>query len=225
VPQSIPPAFIPEKNRLNQPSPFLVLVQVRLPTTPETLVRITPNPEPIQFGTDSAGAPLTWDPFPVGFGDIQTDSDGSTPEFTMTVGNLTREIMALLIAHDWLMGQDVVVRIVHQDLLADPTAEFRMDFVITGVAGDEQSLTFSLSTENVYQYMGPNELIIRDACSFTYKSRRCGFLETSDPGEAILGPCVKSFAACQARGARELAIGAPVQHPQRFGGAPGIPVR
>ncbi len=217
----VPPTLIPEKNLLSSSAPFIWLVQVRVPTTPPTMLRMTANPEAVQFGTDSAGAPITWEAYPLQLGEITTDTEGGTPETTLTVANMSREVMALLLAHNYLLDQPVVLRLVHEDHLNDPSAVWELPFEITGCAADEESVTFALSAENLYGFTLPNERAVRDFCRFTYKSIQCGF--TLDPGNVSLGDCPKTFAACTKRGDFEVAAGAPRQHPARIGAFPGIP--
>lgn len=223
MPETFPSSFIPKKNVQHQKSPFLILVQIRVPTDPETLLRLTPNPEKVTFGTTTAGVPIDWDPWNLTFGGIRTDTSGSTPEILLTAGDITRDLQALLILHNWLLDQDVEITIVHEDLLGDPADAFTMEFKITHASSNTNAVTWSLSANNAYQFDGPSELLLRNFCSFTYKGPHCGF--TLDPGET-LGPCNKDFdTGCTVRGDFEVAAGGTRAHPNRIGAAPGIPVR
>lgn len=215
-----PMPLVVAKNRLSNPAPFLWLIDVRVPSDPETMIRITPNPKAVRFGTNEAGVPIEYKPFPVSLGVIEEDSEGGTPEFTITVGGATREMMALLLAYDFLTGQPVKLTLVHQDHLDDPTSGSSLQFEITNCSGDERQVTFVLSTENLYNWKVPNERIHRDFCGYIYKGRRCGFAH--DPTNT-LGECDHTFeTGCVVRGEFEAANGLPVDHPHRFGGAPAL---
>jgi phage-related protein len=219
--ETVPPGFIEAKNMLADSAPFIWLCQVRVPTDPPTLLRMTANTEAVEWGNDSSGAPIVWEAYPLALGDIQTDTEGGTPETSLTVANMSREVMALLIVHDYFLGQPVIMRLVHQDHLNDPSAVWEIPFEVTGCAADEESVTFALSAQNLYGFTMPNERALRDSCRDTYKDIRCGF--TLDPGNVNLGDCPKTLAACTLRGDFEVAAGQARQHPARFGGFPGIP--
>lgn len=216
---SVPDALKALKNRLSQPRPFIWLIEVRIPSSPETMVRITPNPKAVTFGTNLAGDPITYDPFPVGIGVMDQDSEGGLATFSITVGGITREIMALLMAYDFLTGQKVNLRLVHEDHLDDPTAQVAHEFEVTNVDGDERAVTFALSSDNLYNWFIPSERIARDFCGFTYRGLRCGF--TGDPTDT-LGDCARTYEACILRGDWEEANGYTRKHPNRFGGAPAM---
>lgn len=218
--REIPDALKSLKNRLSQPRPFLWLISVRVPSDPETMIRITPNPKQVSFGTNQAGEPIVYSPFPVGIGQIEEDSEGGTPELTLTVGGVTREIMALLLQYDFLTGQPVTLTLVHEDHLDDPEAGASLQFEITDVNGDERKVTFVLSTENLYNWTVPSERIHRDFCGFPYRGRRCGFV--GDLANT-LGECDHTYlTGCSVRGAYEVANSLPQKHPFRFGGAPAL---
>lgn len=213
--------LITEKNRLTSASPFIWLVQVRIPSDPPQMLRMTANTEPVEYGQDFEGNPLIWDPYPLGMGEIKTDTEGGTPETALTVGNLTREVMALLVTYNYLLDEKVTLKLVHQDHLSDPGAVWELPFDITGCATDEELVTFALSSQNHYGFTIPNERAVRDSCRWVYKSVGCGF--TLDPGNVSLGQCPKNFEGCKLRGDFEEAAGATRQHPKRIGSYPGIP--
>lgn len=216
---SVPVGLAAIKNRLNHPSPFLWLIEVRVPSTPATMIRITPNPKAISFGVNTAGDAIVYDPFPIGMGVMESDSEGGLPQFSVTVGGVTREIMALLIAYDFLVDQPMKLHLVHGDHLDDPQQRVTFPFVVNTVNGDEDAITFVLSSEDLYAFMIPSQRINRDFCGFTYKAVECGFF--GDPG-GTLGDCARHYAACELRGAWEIANGYVQQHPARFGGAPAL---
>ena len=213
--------LLPEKNRVAQPAPFLWLIFCRVPTDPPTAIRITPNPEPVTFGTDSFGNPTVWSPFPCGLSVIEEDTEGNLPELTLTVSNATREIMALLIAHDYLLDQRVELYLVHKNHLANPAAASRFVFTITEVTADTEAVTFALSTQDLYRYEIPGNRILKDWCGETYKGSRCGF--TGDPSET-LGPCLKTLAECRRRDAWQVANGEEGRQSKRYGAWPSLPV-
>lgn len=216
---SIPAALRALKNRLANPTPYIWLIEVRVPSDPPTMLRITPNPQAVTCGSNAAGDPIVWAPFPVGMGTLEQDSEGGTAEFAITVGGATREIMALLLAYDLLVGAPVKLHLVHADLLDDPAQRVTVSFEIATVNGDEEAVTFGLSTENLYNWFMPADRIHRDFCGFTYKGIECGFF--GDPSDT-LGDCARVRSACVLRGDWEVANGYTRQHPARFGGAPAL---
>lgn len=216
---SIPVGLAAMKNRLSHPTPYIWLIEVRVPSDPPTMIRITPNQREVAFGQTEAGEPIVYKPFPVEIGTLESDSEGGTPEFAITVGGVTREIMALLLAYDYLTDQPCRLMLVHSDHLDDANQRAEFLFEISNVSGDEQACTFTLSTDNLYAWMIPSERITRDFCGFTYKSIQCGFF--GDPSNT-LGACPRNYAGCSVRGEWEVANGYEQTHPGRFGGAPAL---
>jgi len=219
---SFPIAWIPEKNRRRQSSPYLWLISCRVPTSPETMLRVTLNPEPITFGADSAGTPLVWTPVPGRLGKIRSDKAMSAPGLALTISNVDRTIEALLIAHRNLIDQEVKLRVVHASHLLDPTASRLFETTVSDVAGDEENVTFQLSLENVHDYTVPTERISRTTCRWAYRGRLCGF--AGDSGDT-LGACGKQPTDCKDRRQWQIDNAQPGVQYRRFGGFPGIPAR
>ena len=213
-----------KKNLLTHPDPFIWLLQVKVPTTPEpTMLRLTPNLEEVEFGTKSNGQPVKWSPFPIAIGEITSDSEGGLPQMIVTVSSITREIMALLVEHRFLLEQPVELKLVHKLHLNQPKHQKRFKFEVLGANADEKIASFTLSARNLYKFTIPNRRIFRNNCGNNYRDRRCRFI--GDAGNAVLGACRKTFDECLRRRQFQIDNGLEVIHPGPFRAAPGIPRR
>lgn len=194
-------------NRQNNADPFVWLYAFNIPSTPETVLRVASYDKSIQFGTDTAGAPITWRPFPIRHEGITRSSDGGQEVIRVSVSNVTREVQALIELYDGLTDQEVRVYLVSTAALADtsPIVDVR-GRVIASVA-NERSAVFDVGVGNLLRSFIPRSRILRKFCRFAYKGAACGY-----SGE--LEGCDKTL---------DGANGCIVHENQaRFGGFPGV---
>lgn len=204
--------------------PWYWLYEIEVPTEPPTRYRLvsaidgTPD-EPIQFGFSGAGLPLTYYPFPVSHGPIRSDTDASLSDANLTIANISREIQGTIDAYD-MVGQEVVIRLVHKADLASGSAAAEQSFQITGIEWSARWVTAGIGQFSTLRRSFPARLGMRHHCGFLYRGPRCGYVAAGLP------TCDKTLLGgngCVVHGAQELAEGLPVRHPERFGGFPGMP--
>lgn len=214
------------RSTLEGDSPFVWLFEVQVPTTPATRYRLTNHTTKVRFGLDSAGQPLEYDPFPIAIGDIDATKDGDLPEIQVVVSNITRELGSAVDLYDGLQGAPVVIRTVNLATLLDTSAEIRTDTVIRSSQVRAESVTFTLSAYNLLDERVPKFRFTRNNCPFLYGGARCGYPIPTSPTGVVGGgfaTCPKTVEACTVRGEDEVARSLPEQHPERFGGWPGLP--
>lgn len=177
---------------------------------------------PVQFGTNSGGSPLIYSPFPISHSEISQSSKGDLQSFSVSVGNVTREISQVLATYNGLIGQPVVIRLVNASELLNAQAQIREDAKIRGVKVTSQYVTFTLSLYNLYDSKFPPFRVIGTHCRWNYGGIQCGYNLTT-PGALV--SCSKLLTGnngCEAHGEAELAAGVEVKHPKRFGAYPGV---
>lgn len=228
-----PPEWALESANLAHPDPAVWLIEIRspehgpltLPNGTQGILRLTPNREPLSWGTSDVGAPLTWDPYPISFQKIDVSEDGSIPAIELVAANtVTSEDASfinpalgslLLQTNDMLSDHRVLLHLVQWKGVLEPIhlSTITGTVVDSGLTWEAVSLT--LSNFNLTNFTIPQR-IVGPSCWKIYKSAECGFV--GDPGDVELGLCTYTESACEARGDHEAANGLEVLHPLLFGG-------
>lgn len=229
MPLPHPPEFASLNVFTAQPDPYLWLFEVLDPDGGPivglddelAVLRVTPNPVPVQFGADDQGEPLTWDPYPVAFGALERDQSGSVAQIDLTASNANGLLMTMLEKNDYFRGYRVRMRLVHSNYLDDPSKSVLIDATVVDVAADWTRVTFSLSSYALADFSVPKTILQRSNCRWTYRQKGCDFI--GDPGNAELGDCAKTLDACKLRGDWEADNGLEVRHPKVNGSFPSMP--
>lgn len=214
------------RNELRDDSAWVWLFEFEIPTSPATRLRLAANPDPIQFGVDATGAPLTYSPFPIKVGTMRETSEGDIPSIDITIGNPERILSAYIEQYDGMIGQPVKVILVNVADLGNPRSrlEDRGEIQICTVGGD--SVKVRVSTYSLYTRKCPPYRYVARGCRHQYGDANCGYQIPAVPGGTVgtgFATCGKTLEACEERGADELARGVTVLHPKRYGGWRGIP--
>ena len=219
--RDIPLSILQEKNVLATLDRFIWLYEVTVPTEPQTLYRLTRGPEPVSLRGE------TYSPFPITHDTISRDSDGDLPTTSITVSNVSREIIATLENHTGLIGQPVKIILAHSKTLGDSGSPVMEEtFRVISSSADAQSATFRLGSMDLYEVTVPKARMTRFHCRHLYQSSACGYALSSSNAN-YMSSCDKSIhgaTGCAAHGRSYTAAGLTPVHPDRFGGFPGIPV-
>lgn len=226
MPQAKPPAFNALKNAQYLSDPFIWLFEITSPTGgpiigpngEEQTVRLARAVVPVVWGVNATGAPLTWDPYPIAFGEIQQDSQGNINEIPVTFSNVLAVANRMYTQNNYLRNHRVTVRLVNKAFLADPSAVTTFKATVVSSAASWEAITLTLAAFRLNDFSVPQSLMTR-LCRWTYRKHGCDFI--GDPTN-VLGNCAKTLEACEDRGADELANGLPTLHPRRFGGCPAL---
>jgi phage-related protein len=209
--------------QLNEQYPWIWLYEVEVPTTPPTRYRLTNYDQTITFGQSSDGVPLEYTPFPCVQTDVEQNAEGDLPQIQLQISNESLFIKSVLEDYDGLVGQPVVIKLVHTLELSNPNSALRFDGEIQACRASVDRVTWVIGSRSLTQAVIPGQRYIRGHCRFRYGDERCGYdlnnttLATAHPS------CPKTLDACELRGDAEVAAGLERQHPARFGGWPGIP--
>lgn len=218
---NVPLSVLAEKNQLATLERFVWLYEIDVPTDPLTRYRLVKNTNGVSFRG------FTYSPFPITHDVISRDSQGDLPETTLTVSNVTREVISTLENYDGLIGQKVKIILAHSLALGDdgiPVGE--EEFEIVQSAANDEAVTLTLGTSNLFQQKLPKSRMLRDHCRWKYRGPECGYnLATSEA--SYLANCDKTlygFNGCSRHGQSYVDAGLVAIHPARFGGFPGIPI-
>jgi len=223
--RDIPEEFRLAKDERFQQYPWVWLVETSVPTTPIKPLRICNYTKVVEFDADNTGIPQKFYPAPFSFGDVRIDTEGSLPSLPLTIGNVTREVLAILLNNDYLVGRDAKLTLVNAASLDNADAKMEFPVQIRSASENNSTITFNLSSFALNNVTAPQFRVSRTGCWHNYGDDGCGFdIAGLDPGQATLGACGKTIPECEARGALEVADGRPQDHPKRIGLFPGLPL-
>jgi phage-related protein len=221
-----PAAFTARNIFTAQPAPYLWLFELTSPAGgpiidvggDQTVLRVTPNPEPIQFDG------LTWAPYPVTFGNLSRDSSGRVSAINVAFSNAAPGVAKLMNLNDQFRDHRLRLILVHGDFLLSPSHKVVIKTTVTSIQSDWQASTLALSAYDQTSFHVPTQLIM-DRCRWTYRGYGCDFVGDTDNLE--LGSCAKTLTACRLRGQWEIdnALATSfldAEHPRRFGAFPGL---
>ncbi|MFH1982720.1 MAG: DUF1833 family protein [Pseudomonadota bacterium] len=197
---SLSAAAIFEKNRLRSDGAWLLLLTIVLPDT--TTIRVCRNTDDVIW--PAAGGD-TYVAFPFTIDEIGDSSKNEVPSFTVKVSNVTKALQPYLQAANGGTGATVTLRVVHSAHLDLTSAEVELTFEVTKAASDEQWVTFTLGTQNIYTRKFPRSRVEGNFCRYrAFKGARCGYSGSETE-------CNRTLTRC-----RELG------NSTRFGNAPGV---
>ena len=217
--RNIPATTVSTKNALSLDAPFIWLYEIEVPTTPPTRYRLTSHAESVDFGIDSAGAALTYSPFPITHSGSEESAEGDLPTVNLSISNVSRELSSIIETHDGMVGQPVTIMLTHLADLGSGSPMAKDEFTIETLELSESVIAVRLGRYDLYAVQFPNQRALRYFCRWKYKGSECGYL-------GALATCDKTLSGsngCEAHGTDETAAGLPVIHPNRYGGFPGIP--
>ena len=216
---NIPTIASIEKNLLATKQRWIWLYEIEVPTTP---------PKRYRFVRDSAQVTFRGNiyyPFPIAHNETKQDDKGNLPRVTLSVSNVSREIVDNLNSYGGMVGQPVRIILTHELALATNSTVIEHDFKIVNSSINEDSVTATLGDINLYEAKLPQQKMMRFYCRHQYQDGGCGYnVATGDAN--YLASCDKSLNGangCRVHGESEAAAGVQVLHPERFGGFPGIP--
>ena len=211
---------------LHDPEAWIWLYELEVPSDPPTRYRLTNYKTAVLFGTNSSGTPLEYSRFPVRCGPIEQSGRGDLPGIRVTVGNVQREVGAMVELYDGLTDQPVVVRLVHKLALAVPSAQIRWDAKVQRVRVSDKAVTFDVASTDIQAARFPSKRYSATSCPVDFGLAECGYVVPNSPADSVGGgfsTCPKDLLSCTERGDDEEARGLTRQHPKRWGGRRGIP--
>ena len=167
---------------LIQADPILWLCALDLPTDPASKMRLACYPEDVYFETDNLGQSVRYYAGAFSIGEMRADSEGSTPTTTLTVQNLTRELVAAAENYD-LTGMAVRLVCIQLSELAvpapTPIGDYRFEVLEVDTA--EATVALKLGIPGMLDRELPERRITRDHCAQDYGGVECGY-DTKAPG-------------------------------------------
>lgn len=192
-----------EKNKLNSNSVWLTMLEITIPSVPETL-RIVNNNEDVTWNSK------TWLKFPFELDEISQSSNAEISQFQIKVGNVKNIIGQYIRQYDAFVKVNgftaitVVLYIVNSKDLANLTAVYSTNLILTTSSLNHLEVSFTVSARDLYRARTPQTRMFPNSCRFKFKSTLCGYTgaETS---------CNKTLSRCR-----------QLLNSKRYGGFPSI---
>lgn len=194
---SLSAAAILEKNRLYGTGAFIFLLEIALKGEYAETLRVCGDVDDINWGGQ------TWTPFPFELDEVGESSKGEITNLVVRVSNVTRILEYYLEKGNGGVGSEVIIRIVHSELLNE-AALFTYSMFVIEVKTDNKWVTFTLGSENSILRRAPRGRMVKNFCNFRYKGQRCQY-------SGALSTCDKTLTDCRKH-----------NNSSRFGGFPGV---
>lgn len=192
---NLPPALIRAANRMDQTSPWLILLDIVLPNVTLYLVN---NTEDIVFGGQ------TYNAFPFQYERPKESSKGDIPNIQVSVSNVTRVVQSYIEPYNGGVGCDVVMRLVNAAYLTEDYASLTIPLVVLGAKCTPLWVVFTLGCFNPINRRYPVGQYIAKHCRFRFRGPHCGYV-----GAQL--SCDHTLDRCRA-----------LKNSARFGGHPGL---
>lgn len=195
---------IQEKNSLGTDSVFHVLLEVLIPGVDP--VTITNNGEDVIWDS------RTWLAFPFEISELNENSAGEVPQWTITLDNRQRVIEKYLSDYDQYLkvngieGNEIKCNcfIVNSKDLDNPEAIKEVYFELSQPSTTSEQATFVLTADSPFNIMVPKRRFIKQYCYWKFKGLECGYAGSAST-------CDKSLLQCKS-----------YENSSRFGGFPGV---
>lgn len=190
---NLAPLFSEETNKPTQNKLFHLITLV-LPD-PEPNFCIVDSNYDVKFSDYTTGLPITYASFPVKFSGAELNSDGSISKASITVANVSREIMHYVEFFNGLRNCRVYIKTVYENALdeiytpqpdgsviiepntaANNTAFIEDEYLIDTYTATEQAVVFQLDPIIDLEIRLPRRRYMTDSCYFLYKDPlTCGY--------------------------------------------------
>ena len=174
-------------------TPFVWCLEIPIPDeVAPSVLRITSHSEPVEWLTDSAGAPLTWDPYPLRIGQLTESTKGTQETWNAAIGAQNRQVLALVDAYEGLEEQIVRARLVDLGALAEGVGIIDLRGRILSCTATQDALTFELGQVDMRRAKLPTQRVSPLRCRYKYKGERCGYagaIATCDKGLTTPNGC------------------------------------
>jgi lambda family phage minor tail protein L len=164
-------AAITEKNKLASDGVWLVLLEIRLPST--EVIRVVRNNQDIVWPASGGN---TYAAFPFEIDTLSDLKPGEVPSLAIKVSNVTRALTPYLESGQGGVGAEVYLRVVHSEHLDITDPEIELVFKCVGCSADSMWATFELGASNPYSRRFPGNRILKNFCRYKrFKGPRCGY--------------------------------------------------
>lgn len=172
---SVTATLVAQKNRVQGSFP-IYLYAIDVGNTGTTLYYTSTN-YTIAFFRPGTSTPESYYPAPIKHDIIESNTKGEIGQVQLTVQNVNRIIIQLLLANEALRGSKVTIMLVFADSLTDSNSCIRDEYYIDSASVGEKDAVFVLTTKFIVRKVTiPSRLYRRDQCQWSFKELECGFI-------------------------------------------------
>ena len=170
-------------------------------------------------------ASITWNGNTYAPWDIETPTMPETKSNDLQTVTITAsdvdQVLTGYLRQGKMVGERVRIVLANSSQLSETTDYVSRSMTILGASANASggTVTFSLGVFN-WGDQTSGRRFIRTRCHHVYGDVSCGYDKART---GALSSCDRTFADCQAHGTNETSVGLLNQHPERFGGFPGLP--
>jgi hypothetical protein len=219
------------KNQLENSAPYILLFEFEDNSAPVNRYRITNFDQIVYFGQDSDGNQIPYYPCPVYVGELTENADGDLRQFGVSISTPGPIPVRTVAAEGGFAGNNIRVILVSSLDLDSGIPMIDEYGQIISASIKDGGISFEVGGANLFNLIFPQYIYAPDTCKWGFGSTECGYNAiAASAGFAKCGittggvQVAKPFSlqACQAVGDDEVANGLPRNHPNRFGGEPGM---
>ncbi len=231
MPESLNSATVTRKNQLHQPQPWIWLVELDVTTSGGALTGL----RVCSGNADVTVSGLLYRAYPIALGVERRDVNGQLPQLELTVGNATRDIIAVLEAGN-VLDRAMKIKAIFSDDTANVVDFGRFSVISARVSN--ATATLELGAYLTRDATIPARHWMRGRCPYLYAGQECAFNRSAAlawSGLAAFNAAHSGFSAstcdltldgsngCTVHGQLESSMGLYSAHPRRYGGTPSIP--
>jgi lambda family phage minor tail protein L len=203
---------IEEKNKLGTDSVFMILLEITIPGTP--IVYITNNGDNVTWRGHE------WLAFPFEISELNENSTGEVPQWTISLDNRQRVMEKYLTDYDYYLkingieGNEIICNcyVVNSKDLANTEAIKEVYFELNNPSTTHEVATFTLTANSPFGITIPKRKYLKQFCFWKFKGIECcGSLPCTNPLLAAGTTCDKSLLQCES-----------YNNSGRFGGWPSV---
>ena len=178
--KSLSTPLIQTKNSLHTQYPWLLLMELHVNDTDDTIYRLVQHDADVTFD----GNTYTAFNFEL---DLITYKGGEVPTTTLRISHVTQFLKSALEANRGCTSSDVVIYIVHANCLAEDYSELTLNFDVISPRITAKFVEFKLGGPSPMRRRVPPDRYYADACRFTFESARCGYSRKTVAGVTLAG--------------------------------------
>ena len=161
--------LIQEKNKLSSTYPWLILLDISIPSTPASIIYLVRNTDDIVFNGQ------TYIAFPFTIDATKQNATGQIPTVTLQVSNVTRALQVYLEAYKGLVGQSIIMRVVNANYLTENYVDLTFTFEILDCTSTVEWVSFTLGSTSSLTRRFPLYIYLAGMCRYAvyFKGVEC----------------------------------------------------
>lgn len=163
-----------ERHKIASGEPWLLLMDLvwpgdAQPGVTQQHLRLARNTDTVTFDAGDGSGPQDYQPFNFTVGDLNTSSNGSVPEMTLSVSNVMRVVQTLVEQYAGVVGAKLYLYVLNT---ANPQGEpdLMLQFSVKQTVCDAKAVQFKLGAPSPLRRLFPIHMYRPNYCIWQYNS-------------------------------------------------------